>query len=443
MQAPATDSSWTFDDAEAWLDARVDFERRPATTPDALKLDRMRALAAALGDPQDRVPAIHVAGSKGKGSITRMAASILSAAGLKTGAFTSPHLVSVRERIAIGGEPIDPGGFARAARGVAAVEDRVAASHGTPTYFECVTAMAMRHFAESDCDAAVLEVGLGGRLDCTNIVTPRACVLGAIELEHTRILGDTLEAVAGEKAGILKPGVPAVCVPQSDAVLGVFRGVAGRVGARLLVIGEDIEVASRMDGGHAAIDLAIHGRALRDLRAPLPGAHQASNAAAAVAACLLFEPGLTETQIRAGLERTPRDGRMEVVSRDPIVVVDGAHTPLSVRALMATLRTEFGGGRTVVVFGCAADKDIDGMLREFADAGVSLVLTRAAGGPRAMPVEGLADRCRHTGTDFEAAEPVAAAIERARKMAGARGLVCACGSYMVAGAAKMAARASR
>lgn len=434
-RAPAP-QDWSIDAALAWLNAKVNFERQPNRdlAVRVLKLDRMRAISAALGNPHASVPAIHVAGSKGKGSITRMAASILTASGLRVGAFTSPHLIHANERIAVDRAPIADADLAAALWNVSQAEAslprEILDRFGSPTYFEAITAAAFDHFARTRCDAAVLEVGLGGRLDSTNIVQPAVCVLASIELEHTEILGDTLAAIALEKSGILKPGTHAISVPQPPDVLGVFRDRAAQVGATFHVLGEDTPFSHRMDTGHAIAQVTVHGRTLANLRCPMPGTHQAANTAAAVAACaILLADRLTDKAIAEGLERTPRDGRMEVVSTNPTVIIDGAHTPASVRATLAALPAH--DGPLVILFGCAKDKDAPGMLEQLARADARVIFTQA--GPRSRPADELA--AIHEQTSEPIADP-AEAMARARGLAGTNGLVLACGSFMLAGAVK-------
>lgn len=431
---PPPPQDWAIEAALAWLNAKVNFERQPNRdlAVRVLKLDRMRALSAALGDPHLAVPAIHVAGSKGKGSITRMAASILTAAGLRTGAFTSPHLISPNERIAVDRVPISDADLAlalwRVSRAEADLPPELVDRFGMPTYFEAITAAAFDHFAHAHCDAAVYEVGLGGRLDSTNIVQPKVCVLASIELEHTEILGDTLSKIAYEKAGILKPGVPAICTPNPPEVLDVFRAQAEEIGAPLRVLGDDLPFEHRVDNWHAVVGTSIDGHTLTDLRSPLPGAHQAANTAAAVAACMVMLGNrLSDDAIAEGLESTPRDGRMEVIARAPMVIIDGAHTPASLRATLAALPQY--DGQLVVLFGCAKDKDTEGMLTLLRNTRARVVFTEA--GPRARPAHELA---AVFDQPCESKPDVAAALATARSLAGANGVVLCCGSFMIAGA---------
>lgn len=437
-QAPTAPppQDWSIDAALAWLNAKVNFERQPNRdlAVRVLKLDRMRALSAALGDPHLAVPAVHVAGSKGKGSITRMAASILTAAGLRTGAFTSPHLIVPNERIAVDRQPISDADLAAAIWRVSRAEDNLSPGvtdrFGSPTYFEAITAAAFDHFAHGHCDAAVYEVGLGGRLDSTNIVHPKVCVLASIELEHTDILGHTLPEIAREKAGILKPGVPAICTPQPPEVLDAFREQATIADAPILALGHDIPFEHRMESGHAVINLAVNGRTFTNIHSPMPGSHQAANTAAAVAACaLLLGDRLTDAAIAEGLELAPRDGRMETIATNPTLIIDGAHTPASVRATLAALPEH--DGSLVILFGCAKDKNAAGMLDQLAMTNARVIFTQA--GPRARPASELAAMYTRVGESI--ADP-AEALARARQLAGLSGLVLVCGSFMLAGAVK-------
>ena len=433
---PPPPPDWKLPAALAWLNSKVNFERQPNRdlAVRVLKLDRMRALSAALGDPHLAIPAIHVAGSKGKGSITRMAASILSAAGVRTGAFTSPHLITPNERIAVDRLPISDTDLALAIWNVSQAEAALPADlvekFGQPTYFEAITAAAFDHFARAGCQAAVYEVGLGGRLDSTNILSPAVCVLASIELEHTDILGDTLAAIAREKAGILKPGARAISVPQPADVVGVFRDQADTAQCSLVVLGEDTPFSHTMDAGHAIASVTIDGRTFDNLRCPMPGAHQAANTAAAVAACaLLIGDRLTPETITEGLAATPRDGRMEIVCTNPTVIIDGAHTPASVRAVLAALPQH--DGPLVILFGCAKDKDAPAILEQFERIDAHIVFTEA--GARAAPASELLD----SYPGHAQAEPnPEAALHAAKGLAGASGLVLVVGSFMLAGSIK-------
>ncbi|VAX41695.1 Dihydrofolate synthase @ Folylpolyglutamate synthase, partial [hydrothermal vent metagenome] len=239
----------SYESALKYLDSHTNIERsRPSRIERGMfKLDRIRAMFEELQNPHHQVRFVHVAGSKGKGSIVEMIASSLGECGYGVGVYTSPHLTHVRERARIGTEPISKTDFVRELGFVAVAAAAVEKIHGKATYFELITAMAFRYFAERAVDVAVIEVGLGGRLDSTNVITPECGVIGAIHLEHTQILGETIEEIAREKAGTMKPGVTTFTYAQSEAVMGVFRQVAEEVGADLKVIGEDIDFTWRFE----------------------------------------------------------------------------------------------------------------------------------------------------------------------------------------------------
>src|SRR5678815_4654178 len=270
----------TYTTALRYLGERVNFERsRPdRISSDAFKLDRMAALLDELGNPQRDVKCVHVAGSKGKGSVVEMTASCLTACGYATGVYTSPHLVDVRERIRIGTEQIPYTAFAKLTQKVGEAAESLKKKHGEATYFEILTAMALCYFAEQAVDIAVVEVGLGGRLDATNLVHPEVTAITAIQLEHTSILGDTLEKIAREKAGIFKAGVTALTIPQSAGVLSVLREEAARLNAPLEVVGQDLDFSYRFEatpelGPHARVCLTTHRSNFEHLPVPVSYTH--------------------------------------------------------------------------------------------------------------------------------------------------------------------------
>lgn len=460
-----------YDCALAALATRVNFERVPPShiASDALKLGRMRAMMEALGHPERAFASIHVAGSKGKGSVCEMAAAALGgmgdgSRGLRVGLYTSPHVLDIRERIRVSGEMISPVEFAAAHAAVASAEARVLREHGPATYFEMMTAMAFWHFARVGVEIAVVEVGLGGRLDSTNVITPLAVGITAIQLEHTQVLGGTLELIAGEKAGIFKPGVPAISIPQTPGVNGVFRERAKAIGCPLRVLGRDVPVRVERGPGkkHADCDrvsLEIEGLALDRVPVPLAGEHQGMNLALALSligaarqAALPTSPlrRISRESLVRGLTHTPNAARAEVVRSDPgcTVIVDGAHTPESVRAIIQTLReTHDSTPNTLrVVFGCANDKDAAGMLEAIVNQTSFLVLTKASDNKRAMTPDALRELIDpDTATRIERSDAVAEAMERAcsspRGHDQDRIIVLATGSFVIAGEAKRWAQA--
>jgi len=430
-----------------YLDDRVNFERvRPQRLErDSFGLDRMRALLSALGDPQDAMTIAHVAGSKGKGSVCEMLASCLAACGSAVGVYTSPHLTTVRERARINDEPIDEAGFIRVLSRCRDATREIEAEHGEATYFELTTALALAHFAEQAVDVAVLEVGLGGRLDATNVVTPAVCGLTAIQLEHTAILGDTLEQIAAEKAGIMKAGVPVVTVPQPKGVIAVFRERAEAVGAPLFVLGKDIDYSARFEashgmGPHARVCVSSERSAYEHLPVPLMGEHQAPNCGLALAMvdrlrALGFDA--PEREVSLGLAATPTRGRMEVVFREPSIMVDGAHTGESVKALVRGIGAHLRCDSMVVIFGCAADKNVDEMLEEIGRGADKIIFTKSSTNPRAMDAGELRKRFEELTGKMAQDEPtVKDAINTAARAVGRDDLILVTGSVWLAGEAR-------
>lgn len=431
-----------------FLNGRENFERsrQGRDLAERLKLDRMRALMASLGDPQQGAPFVHVAGSKGKGSTCEMVASSLGACGYTVGLFTSPHLVDVRERVRVGGHPTPRRVFDAALATVRDAAGAIEPAHGACTYFEVLTALGLLVFAEQAVDIAVIEVGLGGRLDCTNVVTPTVVALTSIHLEHTQILGDTLELVAREKAGIIKPGVVALTVPQEDVVMGVFRDTARQVGAELKALGEEVPYSCRFEsahrrGPHPRVCVGEEGKGFEHQSVPLLGEHQAVNCGLALAVlCELRTKNfvLPEPAVARGLEQTPRAGRLEEIHAPPRVLVDGAHTPESVRATLRAAGAHMKYDSLVVIFGCAVDKDIDAMLDELARGADKVIFTRTSLNPRAADPDDLARRFaeRTTGTMSQAEATVKQAVNAAARAVGPHDMVLVTGSFYLAGEVK-------
>ncbi len=449
MSAPSSGGAdaWTYEHALEELGKRINVERSRPTSidPSVWKLDRMGALLDALDNPQRDVRCVHVAGSKGKGSVVEMTAAALSGCGYTTGVYTSPHVVDIRERIRIGDRMIATTDFARLCQRVLRAGRSIAKEHGEPTYFEVLTAMALCHFAEQVVDLAVIEVGLGGRLDATNLVNPEVCAITAIQLEHTQILGDTHAKIAREKAGIMKPGVPVITIPQREEVMAVFREVAASVGAPLLAVGDDVEFSSRFEnspehGHHHEVGLTLGKTSFEHIVVPLKGEHQALNCGLALAILAkLGERGIATPPLKVaeGLRRTPVRGRLELVHAKPRIVVDGAHTPESIEALVKTLGAHVRYDSMVVVFGCANDKDVPGMVRAIGQGADKVYFTRAAGNPRSAEPRELARKYQElTGRQAQIAPSLDEAMRRACQAAQRDDLVCVTGSFYLVGEAK-------
>jgi len=392
-------------------------------------LDRMRALMAELGDPQNQYPIIHVAGTKGKGSVSALAASALTAAGYKTGLYTSPHLQDYVERIQVDKRPISHGEMADLVEEIKPAVARVPYL----TTFEITTALGFLYFARQGCDAAVIEVGLGGRLDATNIVTPRVSVITSLSLDHTLVLGDTLAKIAGEKAGIIKPGVPVVSSSQKDEALEVLVRIADERGCNLTLIGRDIEfeaLSHSIEG--QTLQLSTFNRQLLKLTIPLLGEHQAENAAVAYTALKTSGLDVSDEAIQKGFAEIKWPSRFDIIRRDPPVVIDVAHNRESALRLRQTLDTFFPDIPVILLFCTLEDKDISGMLEELSSR-VERVIATQADHPRAPSVEWIAEQVRKAGLPVEAVIPVAAALDRTLELAGKEKLVLTAGSVAFAG----------
>ena len=408
----------TYREAIEYLHSLTDYEKRRIEryTPETLDLSRVQRLLDALGNPHRAYPSVHIAGTKGKGSTAAMIESALRAAGYRTGLYTSPHLHTFRERIRVGGELISREEV------VALVEEirpLVAQVPGVTT-FEAITAMAFAYFARRGVEMLVAEVGLGGRLDATNVLLPEVSVITSLSLDHTYLLGSTLPEIAREKAGIIKPGVPVVSAPQRPEAIHVIEQVSQEREAPLVEVGRDWA----WDPG--PFDLEGQSFTVRRVRdggrelagtywIPLLGRHQLENGTTALAALQVLMDrgfGLGRSAVEEGLRTVEWPGRMEVLGRDPLAVADCAHNPYSAQTLRAALEEWFPGVRWVLVFGASADKDIAGMLRALLPITDYLIVTRSEHPRAAAPIE-LADIAASVGGGAEVAVNVRRALQRA------------------------------
>jgi len=357
---------------------------------------RMADLMDVLGSPQLSYPSVHVAGTNGKTSTTRMVDALLRAFGLRTGRYTSPHLSTVLERIALDGASITAARFVATYGELAPYLGFVDSRHPHPvTYFEAITAMGLAVFADAPVDVGVVEVGLGGRWDATNVIRAGTCVITPISLDHTELLGHSLTSVAGEKAGIIHEGARVVSGVQTLESAEVLVRRAAEVGAELAVEGVHFGVAHRLVAvGGQTLSIAGLAGTYDDLFLPLHGAHQAANAACAVAAVECFLGGasaqLDVEAVRAGLAAADSPGRLEVVRRSPTVLLDGAHNPAGVAALGDALEEAFAFDRLIGVVAILADKDAAAMLAGLETVLHEIVVTTNSS-PRALPAEDLAE----------------------------------------------------
>ncbi len=393
----------TYDEALAYWYARVDFERRVPEGSE-LKLDRMRELLHRLGDPHDKLRTVHVTGSKGKGSTCAMLASVQRYAGYRVGLFTSPHLTDVRERIQVDGELIPRDDVAALLTEMRPVVDAMADAGNSPTFFEVATALGFLHFLRRGCDIAVIEVGLGGRFDSTNVITPLVSVITSVSLDHTQILGDTVDKIAFEKAGIIKPGVPVVSGVTEDRPRAVIEQVAKERRSPLVQLGTDVTFQIGFPQAHSGgslpdcmttiVEVSTCGIDAKRWVSPwLKGPHQAANATIALATLdLLAAAGfpVSDDAMKDGMFSVRWPARMEVISARPKVLLDCAHNVASVTALVETLKYALLPPRRVMIFAVSSDKDVSGMLNVLAPRFRHFYLTRYGNNPRAVAPEELA-----------------------------------------------------
>jgi dihydrofolate synthase / folylpolyglutamate synthase len=388
-------------------------------------LERIEGLLDALGRPEQRYRLVQVGGTNGKGSVSAMLAAILKAAGHRVGLYTSPHLVSFRERIRVDGEPIPEDGVVDGVEALGTLVARVDA-----TMFEATTALALDHFAQEAVDIAVLEVGLGGRLDATTVGRPEVAVISRIDLDHQAVLGPTLEAIAGEKAAIIRGGV-AVSAAQAPEAERVIVARARAVGVPLLLEGRDLSVAVERRGPDGQrLTCAGPGWSLAGLELGLAGSYQPSNALLAVAAAR--ELGAAEAAIRDGLAHARWPGRFQIFRRaSGFLVLDGAHNPAGARALAASLRDVFGEVPVTFVLGILADKDAGGIVAALAPLAHRIVLV-APMSPRATTPDALRLLVPAAVRTVEIAGSPAEALERAGRGATAP-IICVAGSLFLIG----------
>jgi dihydrofolate synthase/folylpolyglutamate synthase len=447
----------TYEDASAFLEGFINYEKRSRVPYDAarFKLERTQVLLDLLGNPERNLNIIHIAGTKGKGSTATILESCLRHSGYSTGLLTSPHLYDVRERIRLDSHPVSRRTFCSIAdrlRNILSAEWENAFAT-LPTYFELLTAMALEAFQRHNADWSIIEVGMGGRLDSTNVVSPACCVITPVEFDHTHILGSTIEKIAREKAGIIKPGVPVILSkqPYSEA-RKVILNRAAELNCELWETGKDVKITGsepltipkNETRGSAGWDFEIKTPLTHhtSLHINLLGEHQLENCAAAVGALdMLGNRGLLPqpAAIRDGMEKCTIEARMELVQTTPPLIIDTAHTARSIRALVNAVRTHFPGRKLTVVFGCASDKNWKEMLGILKKASHHLVTTMSSATPRAADCHMLAEYAREI--EIPQVEEIKSPVEATRqalRSAGGDEVVCVTGSFYVAGEVRVA-----
>lgn len=396
-----------------------------------LGLSTITKILDGIGNPQHRFASIHIAGTNGKGSIASALATILHQGGYRVGLYTSPHLIRFNERIRVNGEPISDEAVVTAWEAVKSVHrgDR------EPTFFEFSTAMAFYEFGRRNVDYAVIETGMGGRMDATNVISPMLSIITNISLEHKAYLGNTIAAITGEKAGIIKPGIPVVTGVTQKSAREVVERTAAAQGAPLFLKGRDFRI--RRSGADRFTYQGIDHR-WDDLRTGLMGGHQVDNAALTLAACEIMmrnQVPLTKAQIQAGLAQNRWPGRLEVVSQKPFVILDGAHNLMAARRLGQFLKASLAGRRITMVAGILSDKPYQTILRDLVAPCSRLIITRPKI-DRSLPPETLEAAARPLIADIEIVPDVGDAVRRAIDTSGPDDVVCVAGSLYVVGEAK-------
>jgi dihydrofolate synthase/folylpolyglutamate synthase len=434
----------SFSSAVNYLLDQTDFERLRVVQYDetTFKLDRMRSLLKGLGDPQDKVALIHVAGTVGKGSTVAMLSAMLQGNGYTVGQYTSPHLIDIRERIVVNNEMISEESFTELLKEVVSIARK---ENLSPTFFELVTAVAFKYFAEQAIDIALIETGLGGRLDSTNVITPLMSLITKIDLDHTHILGNTVEEIAKEKAGILKPSVPAISAHQTEEVVSILKECAEISRTEIKVVATDIEFSARFGGGadgkqHTRICVITEESQYMHIPVPLNGEHQATNCALAISAIdqlKKFGYEFDDLTLYNALAETKIEGRMETVWERPKIIVDGAHNPTSLQTLIKSIGAHIPYDSMVCVFGCCQDKDVQGMLEKMALGADKIIFTKSKGNPRASEPKLLQKQFAEiSGKMTQIAETLPEALEIAAQAASRDDLICVTGSFYLVGEAK-------
>jgi len=424
-------------EAEEYLNSFVNYEQIPGITyaQPGYSLNHVEELLNRMGNPHLSARTIHIAGTKGKGSVAAMTAQVLTGSGYETGLYISPHFHTIRERISVDGNLISEADFAAA---MAEVKPFVEAMKQDSTlrqltYFEALTALAFAYFRKKRVDFQVLEAGLGGRLDATNVASPTVCIITPISLDHTQILGNTLGEIAREKAGIVKPGCWVVLSPQPEEAAMAINDICHKRKAKVVQVGKEI-TWHKTGGDLSHQSLTVKGRANDyQVSVPLLGDYQLENATAAVAALeMLSSMGFTisATDVAQGLARVHWPGRFHILQQNPTVLLDGAHNVASMRRLISNIKAYFSYKRVFLVFGTSCDKDIPGIINELVALSPHVIITRTAHS-RAAPISTLTVEFTKRGIEPEISETTSEAISRALSLADRTDIICITGSLFL------------
>ena len=437
---------FTYQQALDYLYSFIDYESMPRPRDaEHYDLRRMDELLERLGNPHLKARTVHVAGTKGKGSVAAMIASVLTNSGYRTGLYTSPHLHTFNERVRVDGELITDEEITALVKKLKPEEQAVneRATYGKLTTFELITVLGFMYFDLKKVDFQVIEVGLGGRLDATNVVQPEVSVITTIGFDHMEVLGNTITEIAAEKAGIIKRDGIVVSSSQVDEAEKVIASVCREKNAELIKVGSDVTFW----GNEYDVDyqnFLVNGRLDRyELTIPLIGDHQLINATTAVAALeVLSEKGfaITKESMRNGMSKVNWPGRLQLLSTKPLLVVDGAHTPESVRRMRESLEKYFSFDKAIVIIGSSSDKDISGIVEELTPLFGKAIITRSIH-PRSMSADTIVKEFRRRGVQAVVVDDFSEVLSVALSMAGENDLVCATGSlFIVAGVIEEAKR---
>jgi len=435
-----------YEEAVSYLFSKTDYETQTRLSYNVTTFDlsRMQKLMSLLGNPHKKLHAVHIAGTKGKGSTATMLARMLEANGYTVGLYTSPHLVTFHERIVVNSRMIAEKEMLGLLNRIHSPVEKMA-KNGSPTFFEIMTALAIMHFVDKKVDIAVMETGMGGRLDSTNVIKPKVVGITSLSIDHQHQLGKTIDSIAKEKAGIFKQGIPIVTVQQDPMALRVLKSEATTVKAPLSVTGDDIDFSyrfetSREHGPHTRICLTTPTSKFEHLRVPLQGRHQAINCGLALAMLDKLKSSgyeIDNEKATDGLSRVTLAGRMEMICTDPRIMIDGAHNAASIRALIYAIGQNIPYDSMVVIFGCNNDKDLDGMLRQLQYGADKVIFTRS-NSPKAVSPDVLAEMYTEIcGKMYQTANSLGEALRLAKSAVSQGDLICITGSFYLIGEAKI------
>jgi len=419
---------------------RQEFLRYNVTT---FNLDRMKKLLSLVGNPHNKIASVHIAGTKGKGSTATMLAKMLESNGYSVGLYTSPHLVHLHERIRINSTMVTDSEMLGLMNRVHGPVEKMAKKDPL-TFFEIMTTLAFMYFSDKEVDIAVIETGLGGRLDSTNVIKPKVIGITSLSIDHQSQLGTTLDSIAKEKAGVFKKGIPVVTVQQDAIAMKVLKKEALSVNAPLSVTGSDIDFSfrfetSREHGPHTRICLTTPTSKFEHLRVPLHGKHQAINCGLALAMLDKLKVAgysFDNEKVMQGLHEVSLLGRMEIIHEDPRIMIDGAHNASSIRALIHAIGQNIPYDSMVMIFGCNSDKDVPGMLEQLQYGADKVIFTRS-NSPKAMSPQDLADMYTEICNKMcQVSSSLGEALQLANSAVGREDLICITGSFYLIGQAK-------